>query len=169
MTNDSEPTQGGMRTWVRIVLFVSLALNLLVIGLAAGMMLRGGIDRHPATTGPDAVRPYTRAFDDRQRDALRDAFRNAMQRDRNQRDRGLIISDYRTAVAALRAEPFDPDGFRAILSEQARRAEQRREIGQAVLSDFLADMSRDERLAYAARLEAAIERFRERRPRITEE
>ena len=42
MSSDPNTAPKGMRLWVRIVLVVSLGLNLLVVGAIAGIAIKGG-------------------------------------------------------------------------------------------------------------------------------
>ncbi|MEC3861882.1 periplasmic heavy metal sensor [Mesobacterium sp. TK19101] len=150
----------GTRRWVRVLLFVSLALNLMVVGLAAGMIWRGLPDHREAPQSRDQTMPYTRALerDDQRalRRQLREAFAGAP------RDRGDLARAYRRSVELLRAEPFDPDALRANLDAQSRNAQARLTTGQKVLADYLATMSPSQRAAYADRLEQEITRFEAR-------
>lgn len=153
-------TRGPMRPWLRIVLFASLALNLAVAGLVAGFLLKGppdhGRDRDP-------VAPYTRAFDEDQRKAVWRTLRQRFREEREAGGRPDVLGEYRAALAALRAEPFDAEGFRRIVAEQGTRADERRQRGEAVLVSHVSALSPEERAAYAARLEAVLEEYAERR------
>ncbi|MCT4558282.1 MAG: periplasmic heavy metal sensor [Pelagimonas sp.] len=150
-----------MRPWLKIVLFGSLAVNLLVVGLAVGMALKGpmGRDRPP---GRDYVTPYTRAFDAEQRKALRRAF-FAMMRAQPKKSPGGFVRGYEEALEILRAEPFDPDQLRSHLKQQAEASDARRTQGQNVVVEFIAGMPAEERKAFAARLEVQIEELKTRR------
>lgn len=154
-----------MPGWLRVVLFGSLALNVAVIGLVAGVAVKGppshGRDRDPAL-------PFTRAFDDDQRRDLQKAFRKAFDADKAKPDRAGLIAGYRTALDLLRADPFAPEAFRAHLGEQSTRAERRRIQGQEVLAQYVETMSAQERAAYADRLEAELDKIIERRMRWRE-
>lgn len=150
----------GTRQWVRVLLFASLALNLMVVGLAAGLIWRGPPDHRAPSQSRDQSMPYTRALerDDQRalRRQLRDAFSGAPH------DRGNLARAYRRSVDLLRADPFDPDALRANLDAQSLNALSRLKTGQKVLADYLASMSPSQRAAYADRLEQEITRLQSR-------
>ncbi|MFW2544654.1 periplasmic heavy metal sensor [Primorskyibacter sp. 2E107] len=164
-TGPDRPT--GKRRWLRALLFVSLALNLAVIGLAVGLMLRGAPPRGPERGGADYVMPYTRALDADQRRAVwRDLKRDfSERRDQHGKDRQDLIQDYRDALAVLRADRFDSAAMMAILDRQSARATERQQVGQQVLNAYLASLTPEARAAYAARLAREIDHLQERRNR----
>jgi uncharacterized membrane protein len=160
----ADQSQTGGRRWTRVALFVSLALNLAVVGVIVGHVLSDGPpDRRDRRTGDDPVIPYTRAFDDHQRRELGRSLRDSFERKRF--GSGSFMADYRAALAVLRADPFDPDALQTILQAQAAQAETRRAAGQGVLTAYLASLDSEARRAYADRLEAQIEKMEERRKR----
>jgi uncharacterized membrane protein len=150
------------RNWMRVALFVSLALNLLVLGVVAGRILSDGPPDWVRRGGDDPAIPYARAFEPDQHAALRRDLRGAFE---HHRPAGGFLAEYRQALDLLRADPFDPGAFDALLDRQAVGAEARRRAGQAVLSAQIAAMSPEARRAYAARLEAELDRLAERRAR----
>lgn len=148
--------RGPMRPWLRIVLFASLALNLAVAGMFAGFLLKGpprhGHDRDP-------VAPYTRAFDEEQRGEVWQTLRQRYRADRAADGRPDVLGEYRAALDALRAEPFDAEGFGRVLAEQGARADERRQRGETVLLDYVTALSPEDRAAYADRLEVVLEDY----------
>lgn len=153
------------RLWLRIVLFVSLALNLAVVGVAVGAIARFGPhkDAHPPRA--DQVSGvYTYALTEQDRRKIgREMFRN---------QRGALPSrqemaaDYEAMVAALRAQPFDADAAGAILHRQIEFGQRRAELGRGLLLQRLSEMTAEERAAYADRLENALQqRFNGRHDR----
>ena len=151
--------KGKPRRWVRVVLFVSLALNLLVVGAIAGMVLKGPpVARNDRS---DPVLPYTRAFDEDQRRELRRDLWRSVRRD-SATMRAVYLADYQRALTLLRGEPFDPASLEALLKEQGKRADEMRLRGENVLMTFLAEMTVEERRAYADRLELELEKMRHR-------
>jgi uncharacterized membrane protein len=147
-----------MRPRLRAVLFVSLALNLAGLGVVAGALLQGP----ERGRGHDPVAPYTRALDEAQRRALGAEMRQRFRAERAEAGRPDVPAEYRAALAALRAEPFDAEAFAAILAEQGRRADARRQRGEAVLLEHVTGLEPSERAAYAARLEAVLADFEAR-------
>lgn len=164
MSEASRP--GTMRLWLRIVLFVSLALNLAVIGLAAGSFLRAPPEHGIHHRDPAA--PYTRAFSDDQRRELwrelRRGFREARAAEPDG-ERSDFLAEYRRALDLLRTSPFDAEAFREIIAEQSARSAARRQRGEAVLTGYVTSMSEAERAAYAERLEAELAEIEARRAR----
>lgn len=151
--------------WLRVALVVSLALNLLMVGLGIGRALR------PDLLGPAAVvlrdlsfGPFTEALGPADRAALREAF---AERAPTLREAWHIHRGEQAAlVAALRAEPFAAEAVAALLEGQHRRLGAMADDARAVLVARIAAMSADERVAYADRLEAAFARgLRRPRPR----
>lgn len=139
------------RRWTRWLLFGSLALNLLVVGLIAGAALRmsgWGIGPPVRGLGPALYRELPR--EDRR--ALRQTLRTAGGDAMSPGDQARLLS------AALRAEPFDPDALEALINQQAEALQlyqfevQRKWLAQ------VAEMSPAERNAYADRLEESLQR-----------
>lgn len=157
MNGTGTPPRPGR--WLRVVLFVSLAFNLLVVGAVAGFVLYGPPPPHGDRSDP--VLPYTRAFDEDQRRDVRRALRRSFVNG-GARMRDGYLADYETALELLRAEPFQEDRIRALLSAQAARGGEVRKRGQEVLTDYLAGLSPEARRAYADRLEAEVEKMRQR-------
>ncbi len=63
---------------------------------------------------------------------------------------------------AVRAEPFDADVVRAILTEQRALQLSMQEAGSQIMVDRLEQMSPEARAAFAERLESGIKRFKQR-------
>lgn len=161
--DDREPqTSPDTRRWMRILLVVSLAVNLAVVGVLAGWALRHtGDHRHHPSRLDMAGGPLTRALSDADRREIGQRMRQVWRETRAGRpDMG---TGFDALVSDLRAVPFDP-------AQVARRLQQHREgfatrfaMGQEVLLDHLAAMSDADRAAYADRLEARIREYRSRR------
>jgi len=137
---------------MRVVLVVSLALNLLVAGATVGMVLRGG-------PPPVAVRdlgfgPFTAALSPEDRAALR---REWLARSGGAGDvRRATREDLRALLAVLRAEPFDPKALHVILERGAERTSGRLELGLSLIEGRVKALSTAERLAFADRLEREL-------------
>lgn len=156
---------------MRIMLFVSLAINLAVAGVVVAFLWNGPPVPPGRPDGGDPALPYTRALDEDQRGEVRQALRDAFLRDRTEA-RGArrdVIEDYQQALKVLRADPYDPAALEALMTAQAERSAGFRKRGQEVLSAYVAGMTPAERAAYADRLEETLARFRERRARHFEE
>ncbi|MDE0698916.1 MAG: periplasmic heavy metal sensor [Boseongicola sp.] len=157
-------TSRRRRSWVKPLLFVSLALNLVVIGAFVGRALAPDRPRWgDGVAGP--VRgvigePFAHALGPGDRGALHDKLTG--KRPHLQASRGRLRDLLDELLVALRAEPFQPDEVRRILQEQRGVAEERQLLGQTLLLERLEAMSPEERSAYADRLERSLKRFRRR-------
>lgn len=163
MTETTKPSR--LRPGLRIVLLGSLALNLLVVGLVAGALLRGGPFRDGSPHGREPVTPYTSAFAEDQRRDLRRALGRAFRQDHDKAPASDLVDSYQEALQLLRSEPFDSAAMSAILRRQAELTDKRRRAGEGILADYIAGLSAEERRAYADRLEEEVERFNRKRHR----
>ncbi|TMV08011.1 periplasmic heavy metal sensor [Ruegeria sediminis] len=140
------------RRWLPILLGLSLALNLLVVGVVLGtaMRFRGGEGmRHAPSFGPVLYR----ALPEEDRKALRGQLRRDHEASSHERR-----EDFEALADALRAVPFDPDAVQVLIGAQAaHRAETHMALNRAWLERVSA-MSDAQRAAYAERVEEAVER-----------
>ncbi|QUS34796.1 periplasmic heavy metal sensor [Falsirhodobacter algicola] len=139
---------------LRIILALSLTLNLVILGLVAGAVLR-----HPDRPDRDrsfAFGPFDQALNDDDRAALRGAFRKAAP------DFGgtwrQMREDMHSMIAILRTEPYDQDAVDALLDAQGARGQQMMDLGQQLLAERLSSMSPQDRQEFADRLERQLER-----------
>ena len=159
MASDLPPPTGEtpkprMRTGLRVVLFVSLALNLLVAGLVVGAVASGRAGdkaRMDLNFGP-----FIRALSDEDRRLIVRQVRNdpeARPPSPRERRRDLV-----EIVDILRTEPFDTERLNMLLAKQ-------RDVGTRVVvaahtafAERLAAASPADRAAFADRLEAELRR-----------
>ncbi|WP_293450824.1 periplasmic heavy metal sensor [Planktotalea sp.] len=141
----------------RILLGVSLALNLLVVGAVVGAMVKG-----PSSSGrggPPGTRevsaPYVGAFDHATKRALRDEMRARLpdRRDAQAANR----ADYEAFVGVLRADTFDKEAAAGIIDTQFQRSGQFQRVGRALSIEKIDQMSLSERMAYADRLQKRLD------------
>lgn len=148
------------RRWVLPLLFLSLAMNLLVVGVVIGWLISpGGPKRSDFGSARGLVgEPFLRALPEEQRRAmLRDAMREAP---RIRESRENLRARFDAFLGALRAEPFDTDLVADLLDQQRSVAQRRQDIGEGLLLERLAAMTPAERRAYADRLESSLRRLR---------
>ena len=146
--------KGLSRGW-RIVLVASLALNIAVVAMVAGLALRIGRDGPPPRFEM-ALGPVGEALSPQDRRAIARALR----RDPALRG-GALRPDgggARALVEALRQEPVEAEALRAALAASADRIERLRQAGQTALVNRLMSLPADDRAALADRIEAALER-----------
>lgn len=135
-------------TAMRVVLALSLALNLGIAGLAAGMVLRGhegGPPRHIDMS----LGPVARALAPADRAAIRDALkaRGDLASPRRSRD-----ADLRALQDALTADPYDAQVLRAALTTPASRVARFQSAAAEALADRIDTMTPQDRAALSQRL-----------------
>ena len=144
----AEPFPPSRRARVlRIVLAVSLALNLAVAGLAAGFALKGR-DGHPPRDFDMTLGPVARALDPQDRAAIRDMLRGRPDL-APRRGRG---ADLEALIAALAATPYDARALRTALEAPAARVAQVQAAAAAALADRIDAMTPQDRADLARRL-----------------
>lgn len=153
-TAPSPPQKPGRG--LRIALALSVALNLAVLGVVAGAILRDGPILGAGMVRDLGFGPYTEALVPEDRKALRRAL---FQRAPEMRDtRRLMREDAEALLAVLRADSFDPQAFRQRMESQHERMEKQLRLGQDLLQEFIAAMTPENRRAFADRLEAGLRR-----------
>lgn len=145
---------------MRITLAVSLALNLLIVGVIAGALAtRDG--RNDGTRTLGALRdlgpvPFVVALEPEDRRGLTRSMRGEAASLRQNREE--LRARFEALLTALRAEPFEPDVVAALLGEQRQIGAQRQAIGERLLLEHLSAMTPEERQAYADRLDKSLRR-----------
>lgn len=147
--------------WGRIVLVLSLALNLLVVGVFLGAALsgKGGLrgdrgDRAAARElGP---LPFVAALEFDERRELARALRGAAEP--LQQNREELRARFEALLEALRSPEFDRAAVSALIAEQRGLAVTRQQMGEAILLDHIEGMTLEERLGYADRLDKSLRR-----------
>lgn len=116
------PAPRSRRLW-RVVLVVSLALNVLVAGVVVGGAIRAvGPGGGPVPTGPGDMRGLWRALPDDSRGALREQVRAGQPERGDRRARAeQARRDGIQIIGAIEAEPFDPAALVAVLEAQRQR------------------------------------------------
>ncbi|MDF1801946.1 periplasmic heavy metal sensor [Thalassovita sp.] len=152
---------GGMRPWLKVVLFASLAMNLAVAGVVVGAAVKyGPRDGHRPPRLDRVVGPYTQALSRQDRRAI--GVRMREEYSRNRPSRTEIRAEFATVLRALRAQPYDPAQVEAILTRQLQVGSERQELGQRLLIERLTNMSDSERAVFADRLEEGLEHHHSR-------
>lgn len=149
-SNKSSTLSEGARTprVVKVILFISLALNLVVVGLIAGLWADKGAPRRDG--GPSGV-AFMRALEPDDRRGLALELRGM-----RKGDRAAQRAEITRALEMLRSDPFEPAAFASILDAMTDRGQTLRRMGQDALLKRVAEMTAAERAAYADRLEARL-------------
>lgn len=141
--------QQPRKLW-RIVLVISLALNLAVVGVVGGFMVRSSGDKGPPRSFDVGLGPIGRALDREDRRAIGAALRNAPQLRGSSRQKDeAILADF---IAALRADPFSEAALVVVLEVPATRVAAVRETAITALTNRIVGMSVADRHALADRL-----------------
>lgn len=148
--------------WGRALLFVSLAANLLVVGVIAGAIIRhdrfdGPMDGHRPTALQDlGFGLYGRALSPSDRREITRTFQEhgpeLIANRKQARDQ------VKTLLGALRADPFDLTSVRTIAAQQHSMLFERHALGQRILIGRIKAMNGQERAAFADRLERLLHR-----------
>lgn len=156
----SEPAHSRCPVWVKVLLGVSLALNLAIAGLIAGLALRGGPMRSDVA-GLGYALPYIMALDRDERHAVFKAVRGAP----GLPDRRARRGQFREMISALRSDPFDREAVEAVLSQQANAVSQVQDAAQAEWLGLVAAMGAEDRAAYVDEIEEVLRKGPNRRDR----
>ena len=150
------PAPAASPRWMRVLLVVSLALNLLIAGAVVGLALRGG---PPSDGGRDVgFGPFAAALSPEDRSALRrDFIARTLADGTSRRDRR---EDMRALLGALRAEPFDANALQDAMTRLSERMSGRLDLGLSLIRERISGMADAERQAFADRLEREMRRSR---------
>ena len=163
----TEPSQTRPRTHrgIKIVLGLSLAVNLLILGAIGGAMLNGGPDG-PIRDRVDLVRtlglgPLGRALDRDDRNQI--VARVGDDRAAVRAEREALLQATLAFVTAVESDPFDREATAAALAEQRAHVHGLQERGHGALMEQLEIMSPAARAEFADRLRQSLERHRNSR------
>ena len=159
MTEESTKPQ---RRWLVPALLVSLAINLLIVGIVVGFAISPKGPKNTERVSGHARSiigaPFVRALPKEDRQALVKAI--GAERGRLRENRAALRARFEALLIALRADPFDAVAISQLLQDQRSVAIRRQRIGENLLVERLSAMSPDERAAYAERLAHALRRLR---------
>ncbi|MEL7300280.1 MAG: periplasmic heavy metal sensor [Pseudomonadota bacterium] len=158
---DAEPPRAGLGRGGRVVLYLSLAFNLVIVGIVVGAIAtqgQRGHDRRPPAAEEIGMGAVIAALEPRERRALALEMRRALRQDG--RSRGALKAQLEGVVAALRAEPFQPEEVSRLLGAQLSEAEFRLGLARDIFVARLVAMDETERAAFADGLEEELARPR---------
>ncbi len=154
LTPPVSDAQSPTGRWVKIALAVSVALNLAVAGLVLGAWL--GDDHRKGMPRDLSFGPFSEALSDADRRELRKGLMSRAGEFRSSRE--AARAEFAVLLDALRADPFDPAAMTAALTAIETRNAERLELGRSLIETRLIEMSPEERLAFADRLEKGMRR-----------
>ncbi len=156
---DQNSTPNGPRKRLgrtKIVLIVSLAVNLLVVGIVAGALLAGSHHRDRTALRGLGYAPFVRALPDEDRMALHEALERDADSFRD--NRAELRAQFEAFLTALRSDPFEAEEVERLFAEQRDRILERQLLGQGALLERIAAMSPEGRIAYADELDRKLKR-----------
>lgn len=140
--------------WVKILLALSLAVNLAIVGLVAGLLIRAPGPLRGGGPGLSYALPYIVALDREDRRAVMGTVRE----DPDLPDRRDRRAQFDDMLAALRADPLDEDVVRAVLARQASGVARVQSVAQEAWLELVSGMSAAERAAYADTVEQVLKK-----------
>lgn len=154
MAETEKRMQRRVPLWVKLLLGLSLALNLAVLGLL------GGIATRLQDRGPGAVNyaiPYVIALPKDERRSIGKQIRQKARAGElpSRKDR---MSHYRQMLTLLEAESWNAREAEAILVGQSTDTVALQSAARAAWLETMAGFSPEERLAYAERLRKVVNR-----------
>ena len=149
----SEPKKKTGRG-VKIALALSLAANLAVVGLVAGVAFGGDRAGGPPRLASLGLGPFAFAFEREDRHALRAALAEAgLQASR--RELGGALREVQAAIAA---DPFDRAAAEEAFAQSRGLVTRLQELGHETLLDHIEEMSANARAELAENVGRALRR-----------
>jgi len=132
------------KAW-QIVLVVSLALNLLFVGLVGGAFLRGG--GAPPRGFDLQLGPLSDALSRADRRKISDQIRRDIGRSGLSRNERRVA--FEALVSAVEAQPFDPELLTRLIEDQQSRTTNLRTTALSAFVGHLTEMTAQERQTFA--------------------
>ncbi|MEM1162824.1 MAG: periplasmic heavy metal sensor [Pseudomonadota bacterium] len=156
MTDQTGQTPSSPR-WMKVLLLGSLAVNVAVVGVIVGFMMKGTPERGSERQiywimqfVPETRQDDARALFRGRRDSIRD-----LMRDQNTSLDQILI--------AIRAEPYSPETLEAAMKDRRGSADKRRIMVEEGLLELLQTFSQDERAYFADQMEEQLKNMRRQR------
>jgi uncharacterized membrane protein len=136
MTDVSTPPRSGR--WVKIALVASLCLNVLVIGVAGGFLLK-----HRDGPRGDRIDRIVRYLPEARRDAARSMMEARLPEYESLRDQSRAAR--RESMTLMAADPLDESALRDALDRARAYSEQSRAMLEDALMDIALSLTVEER------------------------
>ena len=153
MADSNAPTP-GLGRWTRTILVISLAANLLFLGLMAGSALNQARQPDRTIVRELGFGPFAAALSGEDRAALRRSLLAEAPRLRDIRRE--TRQEARRLIDALRQVPYEEAAVREVLTNLQTRTMSRLQFGQTLLLRRIAQMTDAERQAFAERLQSGL-------------
>ena len=164
MTTHHDNPEKKSWSWLKIALFVSLGINLLIVGFLVGAAARHMGDGPHSARNPGLGAfgaPYMLALG---QDDRRDVFRHVRKSDGDDvPDRRERRAMFAAVISVLRAQPFDPAALEATVAKQAETTVLVQKRVQTAWLEVVSGMTDEERRVYADAVEAVLNKKRKRK------
>ena len=152
-------TKVSIGRWVKVLLAVSLGLNMLVLGAVGATVYNHRRDaQQPRDLREASYGPYSRALSPQDRKIIGEALRREAGSLRQNLPK--IKETFQALILALQAEDYDRDAVHGLITEQQAMGLKRQQVGQRLLLERLDSMTVEERRAFAKRLQRTLRRPR---------
>lgn len=158
-TAGNQSAAGRCPGWVRFLLVLSLAANLAVAGIVIGHQIRAGQIRAEKTSdrrGADRVTAWIiDMVPEERQEFARKHFSDLPNRLESEHAERMALLPQ--VVAAMEAEPFDPEALdKALAAMSKRRDDERIPLRQSLIS-LLAALTPAERVSFAQNFQAKLD------------
>lgn len=162
MTDAEQTAKRRTPMWIKVLLGLSLALNLAVIGLGVGIVAR--LKDAPRVAGiVNFGVPYIMALPREDRREIREALR-AEEKAGNIPERRARRAQFKAMLALLEAPDWDADAAAEVLQEQGAETKIVQSAAQSAWLAKVSEFSNEERALYAEQLRTFLERRPGRKP-----
>lgn len=151
------------KPWMKILLVVSLGLNLAVAGLVIGAKLSGHGDKRTHFAGATGLRVFMHALPDTQRREVRKYFR--INRTRIHVNGEAMRTTMQTIHVAIIARPFDADALHAAFAAQRAHITTSTQDAQKAFVAIISGMTDAQRVAYVNTMKEQRRKWRKDHPR----
>ena len=140
--------------WMQILLVVSLALNVLIVGAIGGAVLSKEKWHHHGPHAKGGGGPLTRALSPEDRRSIGRQMHAALRDLGETREERRV--EFQGLLSDLRSEPFDAEPVRQRMDRLHSGFAEKFQLGQQLLLERLEVMTPEARAAYADRLEEVL-------------
>jgi uncharacterized membrane protein len=150
MNEQDKPQRNGTPRWVKIVLIVSVAANLGIVGIVGGAALRAPEAMRNNVEAPDGVAMLARAMPPEFQRAVRRSLRDSRADLHPDRRELARLRDH--FVEALRTEPFEINAVNRVFTSQRRMLDGLIATGHDAVIEQIEAMTLRDRENYIRRL-----------------
>ncbi|MBL4751254.1 MAG: periplasmic heavy metal sensor [Amylibacter sp.] len=148
--------------WMKVLLVLSLSMNLTVVGLVVGAKMSGYGDRRAHFAGASGLRVFMRALPDDQRREVRRYFR--LNRPKIYANGKAMHETMQSIHMAIIARPFNADAVRAAFSAQRLHITKSTQDAQKAFVAIISGMTDDQRLRYVNAMKEQRRKWRKTQP-----